>query len=123
MLLAGTLPPDRNCVHCGVATENLLKIRVECERAWRRGSDSSLSGNVGLFLAACLGPIAWLFRGTDEVHEFGRDKIYDVPLPICPSCRAMVSTELAVWASLERVPEYRRLLEKFPEARLEVLSG
>jgi hypothetical protein len=35
----------------------------------------------------------------------------------------MVSTELAVWASLERVPEYRRLLEKFPEARLEVLSG
>ena len=123
MLLAGTLPPDRNCVHCGAATTDLLTVHVECERAWRRGSDSTLSGNIGLFIGIFLKPISFLLRAGDEEQVFGRDKIYDLPLPVCPSCRAKVSDELAIWTSLRRVPEYRRLLEKFPEAKVEVLPG
>lgn len=123
LLLAGALPPHHNCVHCGMATANTLTIRVECERVWRRKSNSSLAGMIGLFLSACLGPIAVWVGGKSEVHEFGRDKIYALPLPICADCRPMVSNDLAVWVSLERVPEYRRLLEKFPEAKVDVVAG
>lgn len=125
LLLAGALPPHHNCVHCGMATANTLTIRVECERVWRRKSgESGLGGMMGLFISAwLLGPIAFLFREKTELHEFGRDKIYALPLPICADCRPMVSNDLAVWVSLERVPEYRRLLEKFPEAKVDVVAG
>src|SRR5262245_37056839 len=63
MLLAGTLPANRNCVHCGLETADVVNIQVECERVWRRGS-----GGYGpalflwLFVSWWLALLARLFR-------------------------------------------------------------
>src|SRR5213593_2963195 len=48
LLLAGELPPSRNCVHCGLETANVVTVQVECERVWMYKS-----GGLGLatFLA------------------------------------------------------------------------
>ena len=39
-LLAGGLPPDRNCVHCGADTDQVVQVAVECEKAFRTGGFS-----------------------------------------------------------------------------------
>jgi hypothetical protein len=122
MLLAGALPPNRNCVHCGLATANVVNIQVECERVWvHKSGGYGAAAFFALFISWWFAGIALLFRDK-EVHEFGRDKIYALPLPVCPECRPMLNGGKAAKASLARVPEYRLLLEKFPEAKIDVLT-
>jgi len=123
MLYVGALPPDHRCVHCGLETADVVTIEVECERAWIRKKEGfGATLFLWLFVSWWFALIAMLARDKG-VHEFGRDKIYGLPLPICPQCRPMLTNREAARASLVRVPEYRRLLEKFPEAKIEVLKS
>src|SRR5262245_41381266 len=123
MLYVGALPPDHRCVHCGLETADVVTVQVECERVWiHKKGGFWLTLFFGVFFSWLFALIAMLARDK-EVHEFGRDKIYALPLPICPKCQPMLTGVEAARASLARVPEYRRLLEKFPEAKIEVLKS
>jgi hypothetical protein len=51
-------------------------------------------------------------------EEYGRDRLYEVPLRACPGCREALQDEAALKAALSRVELYRRLLAKYPKARV-----
>ena len=115
-LAAGELPPDNNCIECGVTTAEVVQIVVECERAFRKGGFSWGA----LLLSAFLLPIK-LFHWEEEV-EYGKDKVYPLPLAVCEHCRHVLGSARGIKQCLQRIPAYARLLEKFPNAKVRLMD-
>jgi hypothetical protein len=118
MLPAGQLPGSKTCVVCGKETDNSIQVLTECERAWSKhsGGFSWLT----LLVTSLWFPVrVWLWEGVDE-QEYGRDKVYSLPLPVCEPCECAVRGQKAIKKCLREIPEYNRLLEKFPDARVAV---
>jgi hypothetical protein len=117
LLVAGRLPMEHHCVLCGIATEHILSCRTVCEIAYVEQPGSSgpaffarlLLGRLGEVIAECL---------QSEEKQRGKDRIYPLPLRVCDSCVQQLSNDQAVWNALYRVPLYRRLLDKYPRARV-----
>ncbi len=63
-------------------------------------------------------PFAHRVVGARERRQqvFGRDKVYRLPLPVCSACQARVRGDKAIKQFLRGIPEYRQLLDKFPDA-------
>jgi hypothetical protein len=118
LLAAGELPPDDRCVECGTPTDGVVPVRVECERTFVRQSGGFSWKELLLFW---LLPISIFFLQRREVREYGRDKIYRLPLPVCGGCRGRLSGR-TVRERLSAVPVYEQLLDKFPDAKVTLES-
>jgi hypothetical protein len=74
-----------------------------------------------LYLASHLG--ALLVRGMHKGNlpaEYGKDRIFDVPLSICSACREKLTSSIAIKSALRLVPIYRELLSAYPKAQVRV---
>jgi hypothetical protein len=118
LLAAGRLPADNRCVGCGQETDQVTLVRTECERAVVRGGGVSWPRLLLTLLAAPFGVLV-IPRG-DAPQEYGRDKIYSLPLVLCEACRPAAQGPDALWDYLRRVPLYQELLTKFPAAKVEL---
>jgi hypothetical protein len=121
-LAAGTLPGNI-CVGCGFETDQVLHVRTECETVYRTntGTPMWLWFLMTLLFLPFVHVIHVLFR-MDEgvVQSHGRDTILVLPIPVCQFCRGDFRRPKQLKRSMQQIPEYRRLLEKFPWARLKV---
>ena len=118
LLATSQLPGSKTCVRCGADTSDIIHVVTECERSWthREGGFSWMT----LLVTALFFPIAlWLWVRKEE-KEYGKDKVYALPLPLCRACEPAVRGRKALKQCLMKIPDYSRLLEKFPDARLTV---
>ena len=121
LLLAGKLPEDEYCVLCGVVTDTCVFYRTECERARVDYPRPSQWAYVLAFLTfGWVGALAVAVTGSraGDSREWGKDRIFALPLRVCGRCAAGLTDPAEVKATLCRVPLYRRLLEKYPQARV-----
>jgi hypothetical protein len=84
---------------------------------------------VFLFLSPLLFPILitlfWRFvlRSMQVPVEYGKNRVYWLPLPLCPNCERQAAGDRKVLRQFFwHVPLYRDLLEKYPSSRID-LSG
>jgi hypothetical protein len=111
-----------SCAVCGAAGAPVECV-VECERSIRKsGGGHWVAAALAILLAAVISPWLLLFReGRDqEPRVFGRDLTLTLPLPVCTVCRGGLTTQAETKKALGHVPEYRRLLEKYPQAKVRV---
>ncbi len=109
----GELPRCRTCACCGSETDQHIFVVTECERAQVQDDTRFhwlmlLAGFWGIIFSLAL-------RGQDR-REYGKDKIYTLPLTVCPECQCDLRGERQLKEALRHVPEYNRLLNKFPDA-------
>ncbi len=125
-LVAGEIPGGNGCVDCGGEPADVVHIETECERVWKQRS-GGFSWTAAVLLLIFCQPLLiyylfWFYvygdRGVEK--EFGRDKIYALPLRICPQCRPRLNDPVEIKRCLRRIPEYDLLLEKFPAAIVRV---
>jgi hypothetical protein len=122
LLLAGKLPEERHCVLCGIATDAAICCTTECERAHvQSGERAWWVYLLGVLTCGWIGAVLiYASRGKDR--EWGRDRVFPLPLRVCADCRVQLAGMPALRAALSRVPVYRSLLEKYPNARITVSS-
>jgi hypothetical protein len=115
LLGSGELPPDKYCLDCYRLTDRVTFVTVECERLWLE-KRTNVFVYAALLLVKPLLAVALLRKeNRDHPQEYGRDKIYRLPLPVCEKCRAKLRPRRAKkW--LRRVAVYEQLLDKFPNA-------
>jgi hypothetical protein len=118
LLLAGKLPEEKHCLLCGVPTNASVSCRTECERAYVQRSGPPLWVRA---LAFCTFGIlgAVVVGATPRVEqEWGKDRIFDLPMRICDGCRPRLTDAKALKDALGLVPLYRHLLKKYPRSRV-----
>lgn len=111
----GEYPIDNRCVECGQDTDQQIVIEVECERVIRKGGGTSFWAILGAVF------IWWpliLFSNRSEEREFGRHKVYHLPVPACEPCRRSLRGTADLRVCLASIPVYDQLLEKFPNAKV-----
>jgi hypothetical protein len=119
MLAAGRLPGTNVCIHCGFETAQVLEVDTECETIYR--TNTGVPVWFSLITALIHFPFGLLLRGTDgEVQSFGRDTKFRLPIPGCEHCQRLLRRRKLLKQCMQQIPEYGRLLEKFPEARLKL---
>jgi hypothetical protein len=123
MLLKRELPFDDKCIKCEAPTDHLISVLTQCEKTWVKQSGGSFWGTLllGMFgpfwaVAAAISQM----RNEEKVH--GRDKIYSLPLRICPSCEKTLRSVQDIKLCLRAVPTYDLLLDKFPDAEVSLGS-
>jgi hypothetical protein len=110
LLLADRLPDEDHCVLCGVATDGCVRCRTECEKVFMSPAVPWWHYMFGYVVFGWLG--ALLVKATAaEPQEFGTDRVFDLPLRVCDTCRHDLTSPSAVKKSLRRVPLYWRLLD------------
>jgi hypothetical protein len=115
MLTLKLLPGTKACVGCGNATDRIVEVFTACERKYRTDTGNRWWLTVLLFLV--FSPIAnVIFFTRRETHEFGREISFVLPLPVCDNCQQTLSDRKQLKKCMEQVPEYGRLLQKFPDA-------
>jgi hypothetical protein len=115
LLSSGCLPPDMYCLDCYRLTDRVSFVNVECERLRLEKGLSWFWYVVGFLILNWMAAAVLLFRRGDRPQEYGRDKVYRLPLPVCENCRSKLRRSRAKeW--LRRVPVYEQLLDKFPNA-------
>lgn len=120
LLESGQLPGSDMCVVCGKETDETVTILTICEQSWtrRRGG---FSWALFIVSAVFLPITIWHWqKRTDTV--LGKDKVYPLPLPVCAACRPALQRRTAIKNSLRKIPDYGQLLDKFPRARVKILS-
>jgi hypothetical protein len=126
LLLAGKLPEEDDCVLCGVATDQSICCQVECEKAhvktsrppwWVWVLGSLTFGWYGIGFVR----VAGQYEKTET--EWGKDRIFPLPLRVCEACKGQLTTPSALRDALERVVLYRRLLYKYPAATITLLDS
>jgi hypothetical protein len=119
LLETGQLPPPGGCVRCGVASDRVVKIEAECERTWVRRQDEFKWWYVFLPWIVLL---AWAANRHPQTKLHGSDVILTLPLRVCDHCLAETRGPAGLQSLLRQVPVYERLLEKYPEANIRLLS-
>jgi hypothetical protein len=112
LFAVGRMPFESICVKCGAPTSKRIQVITECERAYRKGGFSWAT----FILSALFLPVK-IFYWKEQV-EYGRDKVYWLPLPVCQGCREDFQDTAVLRRGLRRVEVYARLLEKFPDAKV-----
>jgi hypothetical protein len=121
LLATGRLPGTNVCIHCGFETDRVLDVYTECETQYRTNTGTPLWLMVitGIFL-----PITFLLhlvRSDDgEAQWHGRDTKFLLPIPVCEHCQGLLRRRKLLKQCMQQIPEYRRLLEKFPQARVKL---
>jgi hypothetical protein len=117
MLAAGTLPGTRTCTVCGQETDQIAKVLTQCEKSYRSGGGRRVW--VVEFLFLLIAPLIYmLVRRREEIEEFGRDTNFVLPLAVCSGCVPKLRSAKSLRRQMEKIPEYARLFQKFPESQL-----
>jgi hypothetical protein len=116
LLPAGRLPGSTSCARCGEETKDAIHVLTECERSWTTKS-GEFSWST-LIVTSLFLPVSIFHWRRVEKKRYGRDKVYSLPLPICEDCKPAVRGRKRIKQYLQRIPEYCRLLDKFPDARV-----
>jgi hypothetical protein len=120
LLLAGELPEERHCVFCGTPTNGVALCHTECELARVEKSGPPLWTVIAGYLTfGFLGAAVAAASSGPEV-EWGKDRVFDLPLRVCDGCRVRLADSQALKDALRQVPLYRRLLAKYPRAKVSV---
>jgi hypothetical protein len=108
------------CAVCGAGADTPVACVVECERSFRKSGGGHWTVHLLVSVLAAL-LVHWLvlFRDRDT-RVFGRDLILTLPLPLCEVCRGGLTSQAEVKKALGQVPEYQRLLEQYPHAKVRV---
>jgi hypothetical protein len=123
LLLAGRLPEDNHCVLCGTITDGVICCTTECERAYvQRGQPSAWAYLLAIITFGWIGA-AVVRASAGEDREWGKDRIFPLPLQICAACRPQLTGPAELKAALSRVPVYQRLLQKYPYAQVTLSSS
>jgi hypothetical protein len=121
LLSAGRLPGTNVCIHCGFETDQVLDVYTECETQIRTNAGTPLWFMLvtGFFLPITF--LLHLFRSeAGDVQWFGRDTKFLLPIPVCEHCQGLLRRRKLLKKCMQQIPEYRRLLEKFPQARVKL---
>jgi hypothetical protein len=96
-------------------------VITECERTW---TDEGGGSWVAFLLRVFFFPLGllWFRQGSSEGTQYGKDKIYTLPLAVCRDCRKALRGQNAIKECLLTEPVYERLLEKFPDATVRVVT-
>jgi hypothetical protein len=121
MVAEGSLPTDDKCLGCGIVTDNVLRLVVECARPKKQGPRIWET-----IILAAICPIGIILgddrRSALESEVVGREIVVKTPVRLCPQCADTTplrrQNDLA--SLLERVPLYERLLAKYPYARITI---
>jgi hypothetical protein len=114
------LPPGKDCSRCGRDSTETVVFVAECERRWIKQPGKWDWLAVAVFSV----PIAlfthlWVRQQrVQDTHQFGRDIVLDLPLRLCPACRAESRTPSEIAKALRTVPVYAQLLDRYPEAKI-----
>jgi len=123
LLLAGVLPEEDHCVLCGDLTESILRCRIECERAHTKDDRPWWVWLLAFFAGgAIFGSIAMGEDKQNQTTEYGKDRIFDLPLRACRTCQNKIREKEDLKKTLWEVPLYRELLRKYPKAEISALS-
>src|SRR5262249_24610506 len=105
------------CARCGVDTEEIIQVVTECERAWTHRSGGFSWGT----LLALLLTGVWVREKRVE-KEYGKNKVYTLPCCVCREGQRTLRSQREIKRCLREIPDYNRLFEKFPNARLTVIK-
>ena len=126
LLASGQMPMGPECIECGANPCPTILVTTECERATIVRS-GGFSWPIFLFCLFLCQPLLiyylwalFFFQARAEESEFGRDKVYALPLRICTKCEQKLRDSATVKQCLCKVVEYQMLLEKFPNAKVSV---
>ncbi len=120
----GSLPPQGACAVCGLATDEIVWVHLECER------QVPLPPRVVPLRHPFFGRLSGLFIRRDalsiEESRFSRELLpIDVPLRLHHDCwreRPWGHGARSVRMLLQVVPVYARLLAEYPVTRIEAIE-
>lgn len=116
LLLSGTIPGNETCSFCGNPTRSVILVHTECERAFKVGGATVFS-SIGLFaVRMLLLPFRIWITETRVEQTHGKDKVYVLPLYLCEQCQPASKDPAALKRCMSKIPEYRELFDKFPNA-------
>jgi hypothetical protein len=121
LLLAGKLPEEQHCVVCATPTEGVLCCTTECEWATVISGRPWWAYVLSFLTFGWVGALVLLATSRDE-QEWGKDRIFPLPLRVCDHCKGRLNGTKERKAALSQVPIYRALLEKYPKARITVAA-
>jgi hypothetical protein len=104
----GTFPTANTCAHCQKKTSDTVYIWALCDRATVEEGGWKMNWIPLIF--------GWLSFSNSEEKEVGRDVQYRLPLRLCKECEGISGETLK--AAFEDEPVYKRLLAKYPDAKL-----
>jgi hypothetical protein len=122
LLASARLPGTNVCIHCGFETDQVLDVYTECETQYRIKSGVPVWFGVVSTLMFPLSHfvLSRFFWGEREVQWLGRDTKFLLPIPACEHCQRLLRRRKLLKQCMGQIPEYGRLLEKFPDARLKL---
>src|SRR5260370_11128712 len=91
MLIKRELPFDDKCIKCEEPTDRIIHVLTKCERVWVK--DSSGGTWASVFAVLFFGIWGVLAMQRREEKTYGRDKIYSLPLRICPACQQTLRSQ------------------------------
>src|SRR5262245_55808052 len=104
------------CVNCGTATTNRLACSIEYERPWLKGERSLISWLVAVLIFGIYAIIYSMIRRGETV--VGDQKIFRLVVTICPTCEKGGLTPRDLRNILCNEPQFQRLFEKYPSAKI-----
>jgi hypothetical protein len=111
MLGTDSFPRRDLCTRCAAETDARIQVLVQFGE---QRSERSVMDYIAFFLI--FGWIGLLFARKGERSGF--DKVYHLPLHVCPDCQSRVRRLRQVRECLCKVDVYDRLLEKHPYAEV-----
>jgi len=105
------IPGDGACLCCGLATENICHVQVECERPEVKRIGWTIVPF--MFVFGVVAGLLALLRTKEQIH--GRYVCYRLPIRMCSACTRSVSRS-EVSTALRQIDVYRQLLDKYPHA-------
>ena len=107
------------CLSCGTTTTNRVACSIEYEKPWVKKEGTGLDRILAFVLFGLLG---WLyFRiGRRERRVFGEHKLFKVSVTLCPACEGPRLKPLELREILRNEPQFDRLFEKYPEAKVSI---
>ena len=109
----------RACALCASGPVHQVLCRIECEKPVRRGEHSWLFWLFFGLLAPAYAIFYSFVKGEPEVVSEGT--VLEVLLPLCSSC--LKQKPGAAKEALRRHPDFARLFDKFPAAKVSLSLG
>jgi hypothetical protein len=112
------LPLERDCVSCGILTNNTIECLVQCETlsVSEKGYLSGLIWNL-------FRPTAFMAYGRPEPEVHGRDISVSVPVRLCEKCaKQFKKSKKTRIALLNKSEIYKELFDSYPQAVVTVVD-